>query len=576
MTADDLKVIAFYLPQFHPVAENDEWWGKGFTEWTNVTRARPLYKGHNQPQLPADLGFYDLRVPEVRRQQVDLARRYGIHGFCFYYYWFGGRRILERPLNEFAADRRLNFPFCVCWANESWSRRWDGLEKEVLLRQDHTPETDAAFIQDVLPLLADPRYIRVGGRPLLMVYRLGLMPDPKATAELWREAARQHGLPGLHLAAVESFGFTEPRAYGFDSAVEFPPHGLTGLRDARPDFDWHGEFTGTAWDYREVAQFSLNRPDPTYTLFRTTSPGWDNTARRGANATVMTHATPAEFEVWLAGAAEHTRRRHPPGDRLLFVNAWNEWAEGAHLEPDQRFGHGWLAAVRRVVDGVPSWRAAVDLLRRSPDLPADRRDQLLDQLTTALEGREKTVEYLRGLPTVQALKQLPEAVFVPAADRPDLRGLLLPGGTVKVESVNQHDGRAGVIPVGTDDVVLVKGWATYPGADHTTDLPLVLTLVHQKTRDCYFAGVTRRVARDEVGDVTGNKVGFSVLASLAEVPPGKYRLGLIQQDVASGQGFVSMLPGTVMVRPGVVPTTDDEADDRPVPAGKPHLKLHAA
>jgi hypothetical protein len=395
----DLKVIAFYLPQFHPVPENDQWWGKGFTEWTNVKRARPLFKGHYQPHAPADLGYYDLRQPEVRRRQVELARRYGVHGFCYHHYWFGGRRLLERPLNDFLADRDLDFPFCVCWANESWTRRWDGREQEVLLAQKHTPESDARFIDHLLPVLDDPRYIRVNGAPLLLVYRPGLMPEPARTAEAWRRTARRHGLSELHLCCVESFGQqrTPPETVGFDSAVEFPPHGLRP-RDIGSTLEWQsGPQRGQVYDYREVVRQTLTRPDPPYRLFRTAFPSWDNTARRGRDGLAFAHASPDEFELWLTGLVEWTRHHHPEGERLLFVNAWNEWAEGAHLEPDLQFGHQYLEAVRRVA-AAPSWEEALP----APASLGHNREELVRQFGVALQRHERS---LAGVRTAAAVAE---------------------------------------------------------------------------------------------------------------------------------------------------------------------------
>src|SRR5450755_1537677 len=222
----NLRAIAFYLPQFHPVPENDEWWGAGFTEWRNVAKALPLFPGHHQPHVPADLGFYDLRVPEVREQQASLARQHGIHGFCYYHYWFNGRRILERPFNEVLASGKPDFPFCLCWANENWTRVWDGGEQNVLLQQHYSAQDDLAHIQALIPALADPRYIRINGRPLLLVYRTELLPEPARTAEIWRAEALRGGVGDLYLARVENFvSSVDPASIGFDAAVEFAPLG---------------------------------------------------------------------------------------------------------------------------------------------------------------------------------------------------------------------------------------------------------------------------------------------------------------------------------------------------------------
>ena len=211
----DVKLIAFYLPQFHPIPENDAAWGRGFTEWTNVTKSTPLFAGHYQPHLPGEFGFYDLRVPEVLCQQADLAKAYGIHGFCFYYYWFDGRRLLERPLETMLATGQPDMPFCVCWANENWSRRWDGSDEEIIVAQTFSEEMRSKIVEDLIPYFMDRRYIRVGGRPLFLVYRPGVVPDLRETIEVWRTTARGHGLE-LHISACLTFGFSDPCSFGFE------------------------------------------------------------------------------------------------------------------------------------------------------------------------------------------------------------------------------------------------------------------------------------------------------------------------------------------------------------------------
>ncbi len=336
-----VRAIAMYLPQFHRIAENDAWWGEGFTEWTNVRRARPMFAGHQQPHVPhPDLGYYDLDDETVLERQAEMARRHGIHGFCFYHYWFAGRRILEKPVERLLASGRPDIPFCVCWANENWTRSWDGLDREVLLEQRHSADGDERFLRDLLPAVRDPRYITVEGRPLLIVYRPGLLAEPAATADRWRRIAEREGLPGLHLAAVHAFDQADPRSYGFDAAIQFPPlqipaanlrdTGLSGL-DRR--------FRGGVLDYREAVCHSLARPAADYPLYRGVMPGWDNTPRRMERATAWVNSSPELYGRWLRGAVEQMQREQPPERQLVFINAWNEWAEGAHLEPDVRHGY---------------------------------------------------------------------------------------------------------------------------------------------------------------------------------------------------------------------------------------------
>jgi len=198
--------------------------GKGFTEWRNVVKAKPLFPGHYQPHLPADLGFYDLRVPEVRQAQVDLAREYGIYGFCYYHYWFNGRRVLDRPFTAVLSSGKPDFPFCLCWANENWTRVWDGGSKDILLAQRYSPEDDLRHIRSLIPALTDRRYVRVNGKPLLLIYRTEDLPNPGGTAEVWRKAVKEAGIGDIHLVRVEGFeSSVNPETIGFDAAVEFAP-----------------------------------------------------------------------------------------------------------------------------------------------------------------------------------------------------------------------------------------------------------------------------------------------------------------------------------------------------------------
>jgi hypothetical protein len=350
LTDKDIKLIAFYLPQYHPIPENDEWWGKGFTDWRNVSKAVPQFVGHYQPHLPDELGFYDLRLIEVQKQQIELAKNYGVYGFCFHYYWFNGKRLLEKPLNQFISHPELDFPFCICWANENWTRRWDGMENEVLIAQTHSPENDIEFIKDLAPLFRDPRYIRINGRPILIVYRVPLLPDAKATAKRWRDYCREQGFGELYLIAAQTFGFKDPRECGFDAAVEFPPHTMPGCPPMINRVDLvnpnsHGEIFD--FDGFVKAQQYLQRVP--YNLFKAVVPGWDNTARRPNNGSIFHGSNPQNYKEWLGNVAEWTREAHPPEERIVFINAMNEWGEGAHLEPDLKYGYAYLQSTLEVV-----------------------------------------------------------------------------------------------------------------------------------------------------------------------------------------------------------------------------------
>lgn len=360
-TMDDVRIIAFYLPQFHPIPQNDLWWGKGFTEWTNVAKAKPNFMGHYQPHLPADLGYYDLRVPEVMDEQARLARRYGIHGFCYYYYWFAGKRLLELPIDRILQTGRPDFPFCLCWANENWTRRWDGMENEILMGQSHSDEDDVAVINDLIRFFRHPNYIRIGGKPLLLIYRVTLFPNFTRTATIWRDVCRKEGIGDIYLAMVESFELvgsdTPPERFGCDASVEFPPQGMADLRAPSGEV-LNPQFQGFVADYRDLVARYTSRPAPGYTRFRGVMPGWDNTPRRQDNGICFEYATPGAFQAWVEAAIADTKAQCSGEERLLFVNAWNEWAEGAHLEPDRRFGHTFLEAVRNA-------RESAMLLRRN-------------------------------------------------------------------------------------------------------------------------------------------------------------------------------------------------------------------
>jgi glycosyltransferase involved in cell wall biosynthesis len=350
------RAIAFYLPQFHAIPENDKWWGKGFTEWTNVRRARPQFQGHRQPRRPGELGYYDLLADALtRRRQAALAHQYGLAGFCFYFYWFGGKTLLEEPIKAWANDEAITFPFCLCWANESWSRRWDGREDEKLITQYHSQKDDIAFISHLSEYLRSEKYLKVNGRPLVIVYRPDRLPDAMATAERWRRWCRDNSIGEIYLAYTLSFASGTPDEYGFDAAIEFPPNNM-GLQPheglVTPTSD---DFAAHIYDLSELALRSESYARPKFRLFRGAAPQWDNTARRMNNGTVMLDGGTMGYQRWLRNAAEDVAFRFTHADeRLVFINAWNEWAEGAYLEPDLDQGYGWLNATRRALSSDDS------------------------------------------------------------------------------------------------------------------------------------------------------------------------------------------------------------------------------
>ncbi|MCX7105564.1 MAG: glycoside hydrolase family 99-like domain-containing protein [Methylococcales bacterium] len=369
-----VRAIAFYLPQYHPIPENDEWWGKGFTEWTNVTKAKPVFPGHYQPHLPADHGFYDLRLPEVREQQAVLAKEYGIHGFCYYHYWFNGRRILERPFNEVLASGKPDFPFCLCWANENWTRTWSGGTEDVLLNQNYSHEDDLEHIRSLIPAFRDERYIRIDGKPLFLVYRTELLPNPARTAAIWREEAIKQGIGDLYLVRVESFiNNIAPQTIGFDAAVEFAPD-WDYMRLKLFNFDILrklakiGLFSKVLTDnqiidYDTLASCMMRKAKPGYIRFQGVTPSWDNSARR-KKANIIINSTPDKYEEWLAYTIHKASICVTSSPKLVFLNAWNEWAEGNHLEPDQKWGHAYLQATLNAITYPDRVR---NVIRRTPN-----------------------------------------------------------------------------------------------------------------------------------------------------------------------------------------------------------------
>jgi hypothetical protein len=354
------RVIAYYLPQFHPIAENDEWWGAGFTEWTNVTKAAPLFPSHYQPQLPADFGFYDLRVADTREAQAALAQKHGIEGFCYWHYWFNGKRLLNRPLDEVLATGRPNFPFCVGWANESWTRRWTGEEAEILLQQTYSEKDDIRHAQWLAALFSDSRYIRVDGRPLFILYRAPSLPNAVRTLETFRSECVRLGVGEPYIVGRDTHNpGTDMRQFGCDITESSSPNlGVLPsafvvpdrLRDLRRNARlgvWSSRLK--VYDYEDACERMERARPKTHPFIHGFFVGWDNTARRGDKAIVLVNSTPETFAKGMRHVLAQLREQ-PDQHRIVFLNAWNEWAEGMYLEPNQRHGRGFLDALTRELD----------------------------------------------------------------------------------------------------------------------------------------------------------------------------------------------------------------------------------
>lgn len=357
-----LRSVAFYLPQFHPIPENDQWWGAGFTEWTNVVKGRPRFPGHTQPHLPADLGYYDLRLAETREAQADLAKANGIDAFCYYHYWFAGRRLLERPFDEVIDSGRPDFPFLLCWANENWTRRWDGQERAVLVRQSYSEDDDRRHGQWLARAFSDERYVRVDGKPLFLVYAASKLDDPRRTTRIWRDEARRAGAGEIALWRVESsrHEHTDPGGLGFDAAVEFAPDWTvlrSPVRRIAREVAHRARLVDSplvrqqVYEYDGVVRRMLAKCPTPYVRHPCVTPGWDNTSRRHRGAVIIRGSTPERYGAWLRAAA-----RGAPvsasGESVVFVNAWNEWGEGCHLEPCERWGRSYLEAHREAMLAV--------------------------------------------------------------------------------------------------------------------------------------------------------------------------------------------------------------------------------
>lgn len=351
------RLIAIHLPQFYPFVENDEWWGKGFTEWRNVAKATPRFKGHYQPHIPSDLGFYDLRLKECRLEQEKLAREYGIYGFCYYHYWFNGHLIMEKPVEAKLHNPDEDLPFMICWANEDWHRNWDGDNNKTLISHKYSREDDIEHFKYLLPYFKDDRYIKINGKPVFAIYRSTLIPDAEELVSFWKKLAKEEGLE-LYIIRFESL--KRGKQYlteSMDASMEFQPQ---NLRDFERTFrnrimfrlnnykhDWLKGKRIIKYDYRDFVDYMCSLPVTlNYKSYPCVFPCWDNASRRvNQDITCFDHCDPNYFGKWV----NHVTSSFAPyseEENLIFVNAWNEWAEGCHLEPDLKNGRSYLECLR--------------------------------------------------------------------------------------------------------------------------------------------------------------------------------------------------------------------------------------
>lgn len=528
----DVKLIAYYLPQFHPIPENDEWWGYGFTEWTNVAQARPFFKNHYQPHIPGELGFYDLRYCEVREAQADLAREYGIYGFCYYYYWFNGRRLLEKPLNAMLETGRPDFPFCICWANETWSRRWDGSENDILIRQDYSEGYAEQFIQDVIPLFQDPRYIRLNGAPLLMIYRMGELPDAKGAIGTWRKICKENGIPNIHICAVATFGFTEPYSVGCDSCAQFPPHGNIAASITQQMEELSLGFEGEVYRFSEVVRNEIERPLPSQKTFPGVMTSWDNTPRKKNGGHVFLDSTPELYEVWLRAAMEKARKSLPQGERLVFINAWNEWAEGAHLEPDRKYKRAYLEATRRALTRTTSWPELLKYGRKVQELTGEEKENLLSDLEVQLQRLELQKQWYDSLFLDHGMPSEWSAFIAGMPDLSDY-GYVSATGLGFIEQIN-HTADPVLVRTEKRQKMYISGFCLTPGHFLEKSTPTWILLRGANNDVTYSGFVSQRIERSDIAEQYKNInkdhtwfAGFQQVVDIGGVEKGIYSISIM-------------------------------------------------
>lgn len=353
-TGKEPKILAYYLPQFYPFKENDEWWGKGTTEWNNVSRAVPQYIDHYQPRLPGELGYYDLRLKENLVRQVELAKMYGIYGFAYYYYWFDGKRLLDKPLDMLLDNKDIDMPFCLCWANENWTKKFDGTNSDVIMEQPKNIESYKNMIHDAVRYMKDSRYITVNGKKLFVIYRPSFIPDFEEVLSYWRAVVKAEGAGELYIIAIkEHTAELNLLQYGFDAVGEFHPGTLYRYcNDITGQLPYiRNDFKGQVLDYKDIV---LNKKYFLYNtekLYRAIMPMWDNTARRDNQGMIFEGATPKLYQTWLEDILKESSNKDLDVP-MVFINAWNEWGEGTYMEPDRRYGYAYLEATKRALEGI--------------------------------------------------------------------------------------------------------------------------------------------------------------------------------------------------------------------------------
>jgi hypothetical protein len=360
---NNIRPIAFYLPQYHPIPENDEWWGKGFTEWTNVTKAKPLFKGHHQPNLPGELGFYDLRVSEVREQQAALAKEYGIEGFMYWHYWFAGKRILERPFQEVLESGKPDFPFCLGWANESWKGNWHGLSAgEMLIEQTYPGVKDyEKHFYAVLPALKDKRYMTIDSKPIFYIYRPFEIPDSKIFIDTWRKLAKKNGLTGIYFIALSykpdkeyqtllGLGFDAMNSYRLSEAsAAITRNSIIHCVKKKILNTGKKNTIFGIFEYRDFIKYLISPVDAKENIYPSLIPNWDNSPRAGRKSRIIQNSTPDLFRKHIKEVLEVIRKKQEE-HRIIFIKSWNEWAEGNYLEPDQKFGRKYLEVLKEEIE----------------------------------------------------------------------------------------------------------------------------------------------------------------------------------------------------------------------------------